>query len=280
MKFISLFAGIGGFDLGLERAGMECVAQVEKDPFCLKVLQKHWAHVPKFKDVFDVGKHNLPAADLICGGFPCQPHSRAGKQQGKADDRNLWGEYRRIIDELRPAWVIGENVIGIKDTILDEVLSDLESRNYKTVPFIIPSCAFNAPHIRERVFILGWHVPNSEGWRRRFFNAENVWKEYLQSDTFTNSGEILALGNGNPWEVEPAVGRVVDGVPDRVDRIRALGNAVVPQVVEFLGIHILKAQTWLTPLALDGGDSAALQALSTPEVLSTLQGESNPAHRK
>lgn len=154
MKFISLFSGIGGFDLGFERAGMECVAQVEIDEFCQKVLAKHWPNVPKFKDVKDVGKHNLPATDVIVGGFPCQPHSYAGKRRGAADDRNLWPEYLRVIEELRPGFVVGENVPGLITTMLDQILSDLEGIGYTCQAFVIPACAFDAPHRRNRVFIL------------------------------------------------------------------------------------------------------------------------------
>jgi DNA-cytosine methyltransferase len=154
MNFISLFAGIGGLDLGLERAGMTCVAQVEIDEFCQKVLAKNLPNVPKFKDVRDVGKHNLPAADLICGGFPCQPHSYAGKRRGKEDDRNLWGEYLRVIREVEPRFVVGENVPGLITTMLDEILSDLENIGYTSEAFVIPACAFDAPHRRNRVFII------------------------------------------------------------------------------------------------------------------------------
>ena len=235
MKFISLFAGIGGLDLGLERAGMECVAQVENDSFCQKVLTKHWPDVPKFGDIKDVGKHNLPKADLICGGFPCQPHSTAGKQKGEKDDRDLWPEYFRVIKELRPAWVIGENVPGIRTTILDKVLSDLESEKYSTVTIDIPACAFNAPHKRNRYFILAHS--DREGWERILRNhpkrvIENIeWK--AESGALGSLRDYISqlekrLG-------EPCVRGNDDGIPSRVDRLRGLGNAVVPQVAEFIG---------------------------------------------
>ena len=127
MRFGSLFAGIGGLDLGLERAGMECAWQVEIDDYCTRVLAKHWPDVPKYKDVCDVGKQNLEPVDLIAGGFPCQPHSVAGKRKGAEDDRNLWPEYLRIVREVKPRYVLGENVLGIVSTYIDTVLSDLES---------------------------------------------------------------------------------------------------------------------------------------------------------
>ena len=162
VKFISLFSGIGGLDLGLERAGMSCVAQVEIDPFCQKVLTKHWPDVPKFKDVRDVGKHNLPAADLICGGFPCQPHSYAGKRKASADERDLWSEFSRIIGECQPAWVVAENVPGLLSSeagrFFGGVLRDLAASGYDAEWQSIPVAAFGAPHIRERVFILAHYT--------------------------------------------------------------------------------------------------------------------------
>jgi DNA (cytosine-5)-methyltransferase 1 len=265
MKFGSLFAGIGGFDLGLERAGMSCAWQVEIDPFCQKILAKHWPHVPKFGDIRNVKKETLEPVDLICGGFPCQPHSLAGKRKGSADDRDLWPEYRRLIDELRPRWVIGENVPGIRTTILDQVLSDLENLNYSTGALIIPACAFDAPHRRERVFVLAHSIGERCGGRGNGDEAGNDGPVQIERPRSRDEQGILAdaertgleVGNwirkqsrqtrssafvGSWWKVEPPVGRVVDGVPGRVDRIRSLGNAVVPQVVEFIGRYIVEVE--------------------------------------
>lgn len=163
MIYGSLFSGIGGFDLGFDRAGMQCAWQVEIDPFCRSALAKQWPDVPKFKDVRNVGRHNLAAVDLICGGFPCQPHSLAGKRRGAEDDRNLWPEYRRIVAELRPRWVVAENVPGIRTTILDEVLSDLEGLDYTVRTVDLPAVAFDAWHRRHRIFI----VAHSNSDRRR-----------------------------------------------------------------------------------------------------------------
>ena len=154
MRFGSLFAGIGGLDLGLERAGMECVWQVEIDDYCTRVLEKHWPDVRRYGDVRGVGKHNLESVDLIAGGFPCQPHSVAGKQLGEEDDRNLWPEFIRIIRETRPRYVLAENVPGIITTYLDTVLSDLEGEGYAPWPFTFSACGFDAPHRRERIFIV------------------------------------------------------------------------------------------------------------------------------
>lgn len=254
ITFGSLFAGIGGFDLGLERAGMKCKWQVEIDPFCQRVLAKHWPSVERFSDVKECGKHNLEPVDLICGGFPCQPHSLAGKRRGAQDDRDLWPEYRRIVDELKPRWVLAENVPGIRTTILDQVLSDLENLNYTAGALVVPACAFNAPHIRKRVFIVahanGGGLPKQgfctkqQGGAETFGAGETLGntksirhaRQMGQSNT-----EQQAITRASWWGIEPEVGRVADGFPGRVDRIRALGNAVVPQVVEWLGCRIIEA---------------------------------------
>lgn len=286
MKFISLFSGIGGFDLGFERAGMECVAQVEIDEFCNRVLAKHWPDVPKFKDVRDVGKHNLPAADLICGGFPCQPHSYAGKRRGAEDDRNLWPEYLRVIGELRPRYVIGENVPGLITTMLDEILSDLEGIGYAWTPLVIPACAFDAPHRRNRIFIVAKDaLSNGRNIRedgesfgvreQRDTGTGNEVGIYFQS-TIANSlsqqrketrlqvgriergrqwNDVERSGWGEHWfTVATRLCGVDDGLPARLDgfelsaidhrnsRLAALGNAVVPQVAEWIGRRIMEAE--------------------------------------
>src|SRR5512136_1087486 len=138
LTFGSLFAGIGGFDLGFERAGMQCLWQVEIDDYCQHVLAEHWPEVKRYGDVRECGSHNLAAVDVICGGFPCQPHSVAGKRKGAVDDRDLWPEMRRIIAELQPTWVVAENVPGIRGTILDAVLADLEALAYETGTISVP----------------------------------------------------------------------------------------------------------------------------------------------
>src|SRR3990172_3735236 len=150
----SLFSGIGGFDLGLERAGFKIKWQVEINEWCQKILTKHWPNVSKYRDIRGVGIHNLETVDLICGGFPCQPFSTAGKRKGKEDDRHLWPEMLRVISELQPRWVIGENVAGFVSMGLDDCISDLENQGYEVQTFIIPACALNAPHRRDRVWIV------------------------------------------------------------------------------------------------------------------------------
>ena len=332
MRVLDLFSGIGGFSLGLERAGMETVAFVEIDEYCRKVLRKHWPEVPIYDDIKKVhgvnshangdGKSELsvnegkgsrelvhgaacpsclPAVDLVCGGFPCQPFSVAGKQRGDKDDRHLWPEMFRIIQEVRPTWVLGENVAGIIRLGLDEVLSDLESADYQTQTFFIPACAVDAPHRRDRVWIVG-HSESRNGARRELLlrqgkmqlggtsgrsrtqkkdvadaidngsyregrdapepcghgaddgipfrrGSEDVADADRQRGRLRNPGWEYAEDAWEPsgrkepgfWLPEPELGRVAHGVPRRVDRLRCLGNAVVPQVVEVIGRAILMA---------------------------------------
>ena len=301
MTFISLFSCIGGIDLGLERAGMKCVAQVEIDDYFQRVLLKHWPNVPKFKDVRDVGKNNLPTAKLIAGGFPCQPHSLAGKRKASDDDRDLWPEFARIVREIEPEWVLAENVPGLLSSengrFFGEVLADLASSGYGVEWQSIPAAAFGAPHIRERVFIIAHHESIGKGSISIFprgsqqkssdlnglrQNVSNRLAGFCQTLSDANSqrfeqlndarfaGESGIVGresdagnirNPNPvglnrdigggydiflknaswWSVEPQVGRVANGVSRRVDRLRGLGNAVVPQVAEYIGKLIMEA---------------------------------------
>lgn len=238
LEFISVFAGIGGLDLGLERAGMKCVAQIEINPFCQRVLTKHWPNVPKFGDIRNVGKnkkYQLPSADLIVGGYPCQPYSYSGQRRSADDDRHLWPEYFRLINELNPAWVVGENVPGITTTILDDVLSDLARIGYSTAVFIIPACAVNALHKRDRVFTISHSdqvsISSRVGIQRKHTTA--------QKSVFSpRPGESLERARE---ATRAAYTRVANGLPNRVDRLAALGNAVYPGVGEFIGRHIVEA---------------------------------------
>lgn len=233
LRFISLFAGIGGLDLGLERAGMQCVAQVEIDDYASKVLAKHWPDVARFRDVRECGAANLPACDLICGGFPCQDISNAGKQAGLAGERSgLWFEFARIIGELRPRYALIENVSALLGRGLDTVLCDLATLGYDAEWHCIPAASVGAPHIRDRVFIVAY---TPEPRARVFLAAPRVskieaprqWKSFGVSDLKT----WLA-----PYSLDS---RDADGVSSRVDRLRGLGNAVVPQVAEFIGRAIV-----------------------------------------
>lgn len=158
MRFGSLFSGIGGFDLGLERAGMECAWQVEIDDYATKVLEKHWPDTSRYRDVWECGSANLESVDLICGGFPCQPVSHAGKQEGQNDERWLWPEFARIIGEIKPKWVLGENVPGLLSNdsgrLFGGILRDLAALGYNVEWNCIPASYVGAPHIRDRVWII------------------------------------------------------------------------------------------------------------------------------
>jgi DNA (cytosine-5)-methyltransferase 1 len=280
MKFISLFAGIGGFDLGFERAGMKCVAQVEIDQFCQKVLEKHWPDVPRFGDIHNVGKHNLPETDVICGGFPCQPFSIAGKRRGKNDDRHLWPQMFRVIQETKPRWIVGENVANFINMALEQSISDLESIGYEVQPFIIPACAVNAPHQRDRV----WIVANSEHngisstqetreyrqeksnvatWQKLFsdesqgvdiLRSENIrWIETSEYSSwnkrwFDIATELCGMDDGLPVGLD---GFELTAKAHRAKRLKALGNAVIPQIPEIIARSILQIETHLTQHGAD-----------------------------
>ena len=156
LKVTSLFSGIGGIDLGLEATGyFKTTLFSEIDPFCQKILKKHWPNVPIIPNVKDINGKEIET-DVLVGGFPCQPFSVAGKRKGKEDERHLWPEMFRIIKEARPSIVIGENVPGIINTqmALGQCVSDLESEGYKVQPVVLPACSVNAPHRRYRVFII------------------------------------------------------------------------------------------------------------------------------
>lgn len=156
MKVGSLFSGIGGMDLGFQMASYEIAWQVEKDEFCNKVLEKNFPNVRRYQDVKEVSGDELEKVDAVCGGFPCQPFSIAGHRRGKEDDRYLWSEMFRIIRELHPNWVLGENVANFANMALDETLADLESEGYETITFIIPAIAVDAPHRRDRTWIIAY----------------------------------------------------------------------------------------------------------------------------
>ena len=242
MRVLDLFSGIGGFSLGLERAGMETVAFCEIEPFCQKVLRKHWPDVPIYDDIKELTNERLQAdgitADIITGGYPCQPFSNAGQRQGKADDRHLWPEMYRLIKAIRPRWVIAENVAGHISLGLDAVLSDLEAIRFTCWVFVIPACAKDSPQLRDRVWIVA-HTKGKQG------ASENI----EQQSKKTSVPKKVEPGGGYRWDVrprnwerEPAICRVVDGVPGQLDRNRATGNAVVPQIPEIIGRAIMEQE--------------------------------------
>ncbi len=308
--FGSLFAGIGGIDLGLERAGWDCRFQVEWDAFCQRVLARHWPDVPRFGDIHEVhgplahaesnrrgqGRPGgldssdswqseqpfpcpdcLPRVDLLAGGFPCQPFSVAGKQRRLDDDRWLWPEFARAIRELRPRYVLVENVPGLLvGGGMGAVLGDLATLGYDAEWESIPAAAVGAPHLRYRVWIIAHRQGDAS---RPDADSLGSYREGVDLDRSPQlrhaqeresgplgqpladadlagpqghrgldrerdgAGERPAWPSGGAvddwWSIEPDVGRVAHGVPARVDRLRALGNAVVPQVVEVIGRQLL-----------------------------------------
>lgn len=280
LRVLDLFSGIGGFSLGLERTGgFETVAFCEYEPFPRAVLAKHWPNVPCFPDVRELKGSDIDGAvDVICGGYPCQPFSTAGQRRGKEDDRHLWPEFSRLVAELRPTWVIGENVAGHISMGLDDVLSDLEGQGYACRTFVIPACAVGASHRRDRVWVVGnagrcADLRIGSGARRVARNGvvspERDQKTNIterSSDDVADANDAGLQGRSQAghfgskrsrrdeqferranlpratWKPEPDVGRVAHGVPRRVDRLKALGNAVVPQIPEMIGRAILAAE--------------------------------------
>lgn len=332
MKVLDLFSGIGGFSLGLERAGMTTTAFCEIDPYCQKVLKKHWPSVPVFSDIKKLHCDDLEQKpELICGGYPCQPFSIAGKQRGAKDDRHLWPEMFRIIEECGPRWVIGENVAGHINLGLDKVLSDLEGAGYTCRPFVIPAVAVDAPHRRDRVWIVAhahshgqsvlplydWSVTLADSYAIRlqekrteqsaagatrsrpqipvgyaqyngsfteqmpgFLEADasrsekgKEWTEQPPGTGGPGDNETLADPNRKPrsqecnstrqpdkerqpgrsvikdwrkegWPTEPRLGRVAHGIPHRVDRLKSLGNSLVPKIPELIGRCIMEIENY------------------------------------
>jgi len=238
LTHISLFTGIGGIDLAAEWAGFKTILMVENNAYCQKVLNKHWPNVPLRGDIRDVKGSELTAT-IITGGFPCQPVSQAGQRKGEEDDRWLWPDMLRVISEVWPPWVVAENVTGLLSLGFYDCLSDLEGQGYETVTFVIPACAVNAPHRRDRIFIVAnTSVERLEGAKpERATQACGCSPQH--SNVFNSEGERRESGGCEFnqadgwcwWATEPDVGRVAYGIPSRVDRLKALGNAVVPQQI-------------------------------------------------
>ena len=248
MKILDLFSGIGGFSIGLEDAGFETVAFCEIEDYPRAVLRKHWPNTPIYRDVRQLTGDQLRAdgvfPNVIVGGYPCQPFSHAGVRRGAEDDRHLWPEVYRLVKEIRPAWGIFENVAGHISMGLDEVLSDLEAEDYAARPFVIPACALNAPHRRDRVWIVARNLGNTTGKLcNGDANANNkkvLSKVKLSSSIQPRRPSLSKDGVGWGFEAEPNVGRVANGVSRTTHRLKALGNAVVPQIPEIIGLTILR----------------------------------------
>ena len=300
---LDLFSGIGGFALAARWNGYRTVGFCDNEPYAQAVLKKHWPDVPCHKDIREVQGELYAGVTLLTGGFPCQPFSVAGKQRGKDDNRYLWPEMLRVIQEARPAWIIGENVAGIVNLALDQVCADLEGQGYEVEPIIVPACAVDAPHRRDRVWIIARDLADSVSVSKRsahgskerkcergreeqdisqrnevggnssdcgkdvadtnggqFSECESERKSVQMSgegsqricdvaDTVSergcggNSEREYAEDAGQSsrdsrdnsrgvatWLAEPNVGRVAHGIPNRVAKLRGLGNSIVPQV--------------------------------------------------
>jgi DNA (cytosine-5)-methyltransferase 1 len=269
MNVLDLFSGIGGFSLGLERAGMKTVAFCEVDKKCQAVLKKHWPGVPIFDDVSNLKGEDIEGTvDVICGGFPCQDISLAGKGAGLEGSRSgLWSEFKRLIEEIKPKYAIIENVSALRSRGLDQVLREISEIGYDAEWHCITASSIGAPHRRDRIWIVAYPRDNTrrdsiEGSLGR--NGEGELEERIRtSETTETTGssqtsEAMAYANGKGlerqwqitsriekefqdlgysrwWQTEPNVGRVANGIPGRVDRLKQLGNAVVPQIPELIG---------------------------------------------
>ncbi len=238
MRFLSLFSGIGGMDMGLERAGWTCVGQCEIDPYCRRVLAKHWPHVKQHDDVCTLDPKDFPPFDAIVGGFPCQDVSNAGLRAGISASRS--GLYRELLRCLRVAGcelAVLENVAALLGRGMGTVLGDLAKIGYDAEWHCIPACAIGSPHIRDRVFILA-HSENAHV--SQVFKTDTELRKEWPKRQFRGADGMYQ--GDQRWAPEPGVVRVVDGVPPKVDRLRGIGNAVVPQVAELIGRSILQAK--------------------------------------
>jgi len=239
MTFYDAFCGIGGFHLGLSRAGMKCVGACEIDDYARQVYKKRFGIEPD-RDIRSV--NSIRGADLLCGGFPCQPFSLASKRREKEDERNLWPEMLRLVDLEKPKWVVGENVPAIGQ-YLDTILEDLQRIGYTTLPLIIPASAFGSPQDRHRL----WLVAHSDGdtclvdAAHNTGNAEEEEERRGEEATEVETGELSSLARRciEQWRVcKPPIFGMASWIPSQLDEVKCLGNAVVPQVVEWIGKRI------------------------------------------
>ena len=280
MNVLDLFSGIGGISLGLERTGgFRTVAFCEIDQFCKLVLEKHWPGVPIWGDIRELSADSIPRVDIIVGGFPCQPHSVAGKRKGQSDKRHLWPEFARLVRTIRPLWVLAENVPGIRTTAADEVIGDLEAEGYTVWPLVVGADDVGAPHRRKRVwFVAHQRSERLEGsrsgtvnmepaytessgcgenrWPSRPREPQHEWEEprldYSKGRNRHDVRRVRSQGNAEGDGIgaesggaELPLGSSTHGLSLRLVRranreaLKAYGNSVVPQVVEVIGRAIL-----------------------------------------
>ncbi len=266
LRHVDLCSGIGGFALGFEWAGLsKPVMFCDIEPWSRQILAKHWPDVPIEEDVKVLANEpkRIPECSILTAGYPCQPFSQAGKRRGEEDDRHIWPYIREIVAQKRPTWCVFENVYGHLSMGLDTVLSNLEADGYAARPFIVPACGVDAAHRRDRIWIVadtsgeglqgqvGSGQTGTQGASNRHAtecggdvaNTErdrDVWGD-RQLETATqqnNAGRGEKNGRWERWEAEPPVGRVADGIPRRVDRLKGLGNAIVPQIAMQIGLTI------------------------------------------
>lgn len=257
LTFGSLFSGIGGFDLGFEKAGFQCRWQVEIDDYATHILEKHWPQVHRYRDVRECNASNLEQVDCIIGGFPCQDISYAGRGAGLDGERSgLFFEAVRVVRQLQPRAIVLENVAALLTRGLDRVLGTLAEIGYDAQWHCIPAAAVGAPHIRDRVFVLGYaNGGRGQAWEstgqtaRHGLSASSTSVDAssmadaqgFYGQGFYDGSRKVEFGRSSWWELEPGMGRVAHGIPSRVDRLKCLGNAIVPQVAEVVA-NIAKTQ--------------------------------------
>jgi len=264
-----LFSGIGGWELGLERAGMRVLWHCESDPFCQRVLAARWPGIPCYPDVSELRGADVAPVDVLCGGFPCQDISVAGRGAGIGGARSgLWSEMFRLTGELRPGYLVVENVPALLVRGLDVVLGDLASIGFDAEWDCLRACDFGAPHERERLWLVAYpsqhdHVANRDGqggraadvadaksnrcgqgwtWRpdpSRAREQQSALQAVASPDSEPTQRASVAWTERDPWAIEPDVARMAHGIPDGLDRRRALGNALIPQTSEWIGRRIL-----------------------------------------
>jgi DNA (cytosine-5)-methyltransferase 1 len=247
IKVGSLFAGVGGFEKGIEDAfdGMaETVWQVEQNSFCQKVLKKHWPNATIYDDVRTVGKHNLEPVHILCGGFPCQSISVAGKMEGLENENKsgLWWEMHRIISELRPRIAILENVANILSVGGPDVVGSLAAIGYDCEWTVVRASDFGAPHHRARWYCVAYSSQIRQQ-KHTFFSKPTKWKASPMSEYhFGKNGIEREPTNGwKQFAIESQFCRKDDGISNRLDRIAALGNAIVPQCSEWVARQVLNS---------------------------------------